>query len=76
MLNVFREKSADEYENLGTVMRQPTAKTMAYDSRTERVYLPAADVEVIPPAESSQKPQRKILANTFQVLVVRPLEGL
>jgi hypothetical protein len=76
MLNVFRQKSADEYEDLGAVMTQPTAKTMAYDPRTKRVYLPAADVEVIPPADPAQRAQRKILANTFQVLVVRPLEGM
>jgi alkaline phosphatase len=74
-LNVFRQKSADEYEDLGPVMTQPTAKTMAYDPRTKRVYLPAADVEVIPAADPGQRAQRKILPNTFQVLVVRPLEG-
>jgi alkaline phosphatase len=75
-LNVFRQKSADDYEDLGGVMTQPTAKTMAFDARTMRIYLPAADVEVIPAADASQRPQRKILANTFQVIVVRPLEGL
>jgi DNA-binding beta-propeller fold protein YncE len=74
MLNVFRQKSADEYEDLGAVMTQPTAKTMAYDPHTKRVFLPAADVEVIPAADPAQRAQRKILANTFQVLVVRPLE--
>jgi alkaline phosphatase len=74
MLNVFRQKSADEYEDLGAIMTQPTAKTMAYDPRTKRVYLPAADVEVIPAADPARA-QRKILPNTFQVLVVRPLGG-
>jgi len=74
MLNIFHQKSADEYEDLGAVMTQPAAKTMAYDPRAKRIYLPAADVEVIPPADSAQRAQRKILANTFQVLVVRPVD--
>jgi alkaline phosphatase len=68
--------SLNAAEDPGAVMTQPTAKTMAYDPRTKRVYLPAADVEVIPSADPAQRPQRKILANTFQVLVVRPLDGL
>jgi hypothetical protein len=76
VLSVFRQKSADEYEDLGGVMTQPTAKTMAFDPRTKRIYLPAADIDLIPAADPSQRPQRKILPNTFQVLVVRPLEGL
>jgi YVTN family beta-propeller protein len=75
-LSVFRQKSADEYEDLGGVMTQPTAKTMAFDPRTKRVYLPAADVEMIPAADASKRPQRRILPNTFQVLVMRPWEGL
>jgi alkaline phosphatase len=76
LLSVFRQKSADDYEDLGAVMTQPTAKTMAYDPRSKRLYLPAADVEVIPPADSTRRAKRTILPNTFQVLVVRPLEGL
>ena len=75
-LNAFRQKSANEYEDLGGVMTQPTAKTMVFDPRTKSVFLPAADVEVIPAADPSQRPQRKVRPGTFQVLVVRPLEAL
>ena len=74
ILNVFRQKSANEYVDLGPVMTQPSAKTMAFDPKTKRVFLPAADVEVIPAADASQRPQRKIRPGSFAVLVLRPTQ--
>jgi DNA-binding beta-propeller fold protein YncE len=76
LLNMFRQKSADQYEDLGPVMTQPTAKTMAFDPRTKRVFLPAADVEMVPAAEPGGRPQRKIRPGSFQVLVLRPLDAI
>jgi alkaline phosphatase len=75
VLNLFRQKSADEYEALGPVMTQPSAKTMAFDTKTKRVYLPAADVDVIPAANASERPQRKIRPGSFAVLVLRPAQN-
>jgi alkaline phosphatase len=75
ILNLFRQKSADEYEDLGPVMTQPSAKTMALDAKTKRVYLPAADVDVIPAANASERPQRKIRPGSFAVLVLRPAQN-
>jgi hypothetical protein len=40
-LNIFHEKSADSYEDAGTVKTQPSAKTMAFDPKTKKVFLPA-----------------------------------
>jgi alkaline phosphatase len=76
ILNAFRQKSADEYEDLGPVMTQPSAKTLAFDPRTRRLFLPAANIEVIPGADPSLRPQRRILPGSFAILVVRPLEGI
>ncbi len=75
VLNLFRQKSADELVDLGPVMTQPSAKTMALDPKTKRVYLPAADVDVIPAATPSDKTQKKIRPGSFSVLVLRPAQN-
>jgi alkaline phosphatase len=74
ILSLFHQKSADEYEDLGPVMTQPTAKTMAFDAKTKRVYLPAAEVDVIPATSGSERPKRVIRPGTFAVLVLRPAQ--
>src|SRR5579862_917155 len=42
-LSVFREKSADDYEDTGAVKTQTSAKTMAFDPKTKKIFLPAAE---------------------------------
>jgi len=69
-LNIFHEKSADEYEDAGAVKTQPSAKTMAFDPKTKNIFLAAADVEVIPAGDPSQRPLRKVKPGSFVVLVV------
>jgi YVTN family beta-propeller protein len=69
-LSVFHQKSADEYEDAGAVTTQPSAKTMAFDRKTGKIFLPAADVETIPSTEANGKPTRKIKEGSFTVLVV------
>ena len=69
-LSIFRQQSADTYEDAGAVTTQPSAKTMAFDSKTKKIFLPAADVEVIPPTSAEGKPTRKVKEGTFVVLVV------
>jgi DNA-binding beta-propeller fold protein YncE len=69
-LNIFHQKSADQYEDTGAVVTQAGAKTMAFDPTTKRVYLPVADTDTVPPPDASQKPQRKIRPGSFTVLVV------
>src|SRR6476620_6335953 len=44
VLNVFHEKSADQYEDLGAVKTQPRARTMAFDPKTNKVFLSAAEI--------------------------------
>jgi len=49
-----------------------SAKTMAFDPKTRRIYLSSGDIEVVPAASASERPQRNIVANSFKVLVVAP----
>jgi DNA-binding beta-propeller fold protein YncE len=69
-LSVIHQKSADEYEDAGAVTTQKTAKTMAFDLKTKHIFLPTAEVEMIPSAEAGGKPARKVVEGTFAVLVV------
>jgi YVTN family beta-propeller protein len=68
-LNVFRQKSADVYEDAGTVNTQNSAKTMAFDHKTKKIFLPAADVEMVI-APDTKKQTRKIKPDSFVVVVV------
>ena len=69
-LAVFREKSADEYEDAGAVKTQQSAKTMALDPVTKKVFLPAAEFDVAPTAEPGGRPKRTMKPGSFAVLVV------
>ena len=69
-LNIFHEKSADSYEDAGAVKTQPSAKTMAFDPKTKKVFLPAAEYIETPPTEPGKRPTRTVKPGTFAVLVV------
>jgi DNA-binding beta-propeller fold protein YncE len=70
VLNIFREKSADEYEDAGAIKTQPSAKTMAFDPKTKKVFLTAAEYNETQPATPGGRPQRSIKPGSFVVLVV------
>lgn len=42
-VSVVRQKSADEYESVGDIQTQKSAKTMAFDPKTKRLFLSAAE---------------------------------
>src|SRR3989440_11863319 len=69
VLNIFHEKSADTYEDAGAVKTQPSAKTMAFDPKTKKVFLTAAEYTETPPATAGGRPQRTIKPGTFVVAV-------
>jgi DNA-binding beta-propeller fold protein YncE len=69
-LSIYHEKSANEYEDAGPVKTQPSAKTMAFDPKTKKIFLPAAEYQEIPPTEPSKRPQRTVKPGTFVVLIV------
>src|ERR1043166_9455008 len=70
VLSVFHEKSPDEYEDMGAVKTQARARTMAFDPKTKKIFLPTADVVEGPPATAGGRPTRTIKPGTFVVLVV------
>ncbi len=69
-LNVFHETSADKYEDAGAVKTQVSAKTMALDPKTKKIYLPASEFNETPPTEPGKRPQRTMKPGTFVLLVV------
>src|SRR5207249_824418 len=70
VLDVFHEKSAADYEDIGPVKTQTGARTMAFDPKTKKIFLPTAEVVETPPATPGGRPQRSIKPDTFVVLVV------
>jgi DNA-binding beta-propeller fold protein YncE len=69
-LSIYREKSADVYEDAGAVKTQPSAKTMVFDPKTKKIFLPAAEILEGPPAQPGGRPTRTQKPGTFVVLVV------
>ena len=69
-LSIYHEKSADEYEDAGAVKTQPSAKTMAFDPKTKKIFLSAAEYEETPAADASKRPRRTVKPGSFVVLVV------
>ncbi len=49
------------------------ARTIALDEATHRLYLPTADFEK-PEANASENQRPKMIAGTFQVLVIETIE--
>jgi DNA-binding beta-propeller fold protein YncE len=70
VLNVFHEKSADDYEDQGAIKTQPSARTMAFDPKTRKIFLSAAEYVEAPATTPGGRPQRTIKPGSFVVLVV------
>jgi DNA-binding beta-propeller fold protein YncE len=66
-ISVIRQKSPDEYESVGDIHTQESAKTMAFDPKSKRMYLSAA--EMVPPP-AGQKGRGKPKPGSFTILVV------
>ena len=66
-ISVIRQKNPDAYESLGDIHTQPSAKTMALDPKSKRMFLSAA--EMVPPP-AGDKGRGKIKPGTFTILVV------
>jgi len=69
-LTVIQQRSANEYVAEASITTQPSAKTMAFDTKTHKIFLPTATVVVTAAADPSQKPKKTITDGTFCVLVV------
>src|ERR1700687_4447257 len=67
-LSIYHEKSADAYEDAGAVKTQRSAKTMGFDPKTKKIFLPAAEYDETPAAEG-KRPTRTMKPGSFVVLV-------
>ena len=70
VLNIFHQTSADVYEDAGPVKTQPSAKTMALDRKTGKIFLPSVEYEFAPATEAGKQPRRTTKPGSFAVLVV------
>lgn len=70
ILNIFREKSANDYEDAGPVTTQPSARTMAFDPKTKKIFLSAAEYSETPATTPGGRPQRTMKPGSFVILVV------
>lgn len=68
-VSVIRQKSADEYESVGDIQTQKSAKTMAMDPKTKNLYLSAAEMESVP-STNGERARMRPKQGTFNVLVI------
>ena len=66
-VSAILQRGANEYASAGDIRTQPSAKTMAMDPKTKRLFLSAAELEPMP---AGQKGRPKIKPGSFTVLVV------
>jgi DNA-binding beta-propeller fold protein YncE len=72
-LTVIRQDSPDDYRVLATVTTQVSARTLALDPATHRIYLAAAQFGPRPAATAEQPaPHPNMIPDTFVVLVAQP----
>jgi YVTN family beta-propeller protein len=70
-LTVIREDDPDHYTVLDNAVTQKSARTMAVDAKTHRVYVAAARLGSAPkPSADQPHPRPKILDGSFKVLVL------
>ena len=68
-VSVIHQTSADEYESVGDIQTQKSAKTMALDPKTKRLFLSAAEMESAP-GENGERTRMRPKPETFNILVV------
>ena len=72
-LTVVKEKSADDFAVIGHVATLKSARTIAIDEKTGRVFLPAADIAKIePPATEGGRPRVTFVSGSTKLLVFAP----
>lgn len=72
-ITVVRKETAGTYAVAGPVITKQGARTIALDSVRHRLYLPTAEFEPAPPpTKEGERPRPKMVAGSFQLLVVGP----
>ena len=68
-ISVVHQESAGVYKSVGDIATQKSAKTMAFDPKTSRMFLSAAEMEAAP-VTPGQRARMRPKPGTFNVLVV------
>jgi DNA-binding beta-propeller fold protein YncE len=68
-VSVIQQRGPNQYESVGAIKTQPSAKTMAFDEKSGRLFLSAAEMEPAP-AAAGQRARMRPKPGTFHVLVV------
>lgn len=72
-LTVIHQETPDEYRVIATVQTQKSARTMALDPVTHRIFLAAARLGATPPATADEPhPRPSIVPDSFVILVAEP----
>jgi len=72
-LTVIHQETPDNYRVIATVQTQKSARTMAMDPATHRIFLAAAHLGDTPPATpDNPRPRPNIVPDTFVILVAEP----
>ncbi|HLZ97751.1 MAG TPA: hypothetical protein VKP66_07345 [Steroidobacteraceae bacterium] len=72
-LTVIHQDTPDQYRVVATVQTQKSARTMALDPATHRIFLAAARLGDTPPATTEQPhPRPNIVPDSFVILVAEP----
>jgi YVTN family beta-propeller protein len=73
-LTVIQEKDANTFVPLGTVATPPSARTIAIDEKTGRVFLAAADIDKIePPAKPGGRPKVTFKPSSLKLIALDPI---
>ena len=72
-LTVIHQDTPDDYTVLATVTTQVSARTMALDDASHKIYLAAAKLGPTPPASDEQPhPRPSIVPDSFAILIAQP----
>ena len=69
-VTVVGESSAGKFEVMGTIETQRSARTIGVDSKTHKLYLPAAELGAPTESKDGKQGRPSIIPGTFQVLVL------
>jgi hypothetical protein len=72
VISVIRQNTADSYQLIDTAKTHLYAKTMAFDAKTKRIYLPVADFEMVPDSDPKKAPGMRMKPGSFRILVAEP----
>jgi YVTN family beta-propeller protein len=68
-VSVIKQNGADSYQSEGEIQTKPSAKTMAFDPKSGRLFLSAADMQQAP-APTAGRARMTPKPDSFQVIVV------